>query len=176
MSEEIKEQISDSGEQMSNGTADYIEAIKEIKQNSVPKSEYAKLKEENKKLLDSIINGADLPDSMKRQNEAPEVDIDGLRKELYGSKDNEMTNLEYIQKTLELRNAIIEQGGEDPFVARGHNINPTREDYETAEMVAKVYQECIDYANGDSQLFTQELMRRTVDSAPFANRKIENRR
>ena len=65
MPEEIKEQISDSGEQMSDGTADYIEAIKEIKQNSVPKSEYAKLKEENKKLLDSIINGADLPDSMK---------------------------------------------------------------------------------------------------------------
>ena len=31
MAEEIKEQISDSGEEMSAGTVDYIEAIKEMK-------------------------------------------------------------------------------------------------------------------------------------------------
>lgn len=176
MAEEIKEQISDSGEEMSEGTIDYIEAIKEMKQNTVPKSDYAKLKEENKRLLDSIINGAELPEDMKQSKEKQKVDIQALRNELYGNKNNEMTNLEYIQKTLELRNAIIEQGGDDPFVDKGHNVNPTREDYEAAEMVAKIYQECLDYANGDSQLFTQELMRRTVDSAPIANRKFQNRR
>lgn len=176
MAEEIKEQISDSGEEMSEGTIDYIEAIKEMKQNTVPKSDYAKLKEENKRLLDSIINGAELPEDMKQSKEKQTTDIQALRNELYGNKNNEMTNLEYIQKTLELRNAIIEQGGDDPFVDKGHNVNPTREDYETAEMVAQIYQECLDYANGDSQLFTQELMRRTVDSAPIANRKFQSRR
>ena len=176
MAEEIKEQISDSGEEMSDGTVDYIEAIKEMKQNTVPKSDYAKLKEENKRLLDSIINGAELPEEMKHREEKQKVDIQALRNELYGNKNNEMTNLEYIQKTLELRNAIIEQGGDDPFVDKGHNVNPTREDYEAAEMVAQIYQECIDYANGDSQLFTQELMRRTVDTAPIASRKFQNRR
>lgn len=176
MEEEIKEQISDSGNETSDGTIDYIEAIKEIKQNTVPKSDYAKLKEENKRLLDNIINGAELPADMIQRSEKPKTDIQDLRNQLYGNKNNEMTNLEYIQKTLELRNAIMEQGGDDPFVDKGHNVNPTREDYETAEMVAQIYQECIDYADGDSQLFTQELMRRTVDSAPIANRKFNNRR
>lgn len=176
MAEEIKEQTSDSGEEMSEGTIDYIEAIKEMKQNTVPKSDYAKLKEENKRLLDSIINGAELPEDMKQSKEKQKVDIQALRNELYGNKNNEMTNLEYIQKTLELRNAIIEQGGDDPFVDKGHNVNPTREDYEAAEMVAQIYQECLDYAKGDSQLFTQELMRRTVDTAPIASRKFQNRR
>lgn len=176
MAEEINEQISDSGEEMSAGTIDYIEAIKEMKQNTVPKNDYAKLKEENKRLLDSIINGAELPEDMKHREEKQKVDIQALRNELYGNKNNEMTNLEYIQKTLELRNAIMEQGGDDPFVDKGHNVNPTREDYEAAEMVAKIYQECLDYAKGDSQLFTQELMRRTVDTAPIASRKFQNRR
>mgnify|MGYP006059326253 CR=1 FL=1 len=35
-------------------TIDYIEAIKEIKENSVDKETYLKLKEENKKLKDLV--------------------------------------------------------------------------------------------------------------------------
>ena len=36
---------------------DYIEAIKNLKQNTVDRSKYDELKAENKKLLDSIVNG-----------------------------------------------------------------------------------------------------------------------
>ena len=43
-----------------NDSIDYIEAIKEMKQNSVSKEAYEKLKAENKQLLDSIINGTEL--------------------------------------------------------------------------------------------------------------------
>ena len=36
-----------------------------------------------------------------------------------------------------------------------------------ANYSASVYQECIDYAQGNSQLFTQELQRRTKDDTPL---------
>lgn len=173
MEEEILN--SESGNEQSEGTIDYIEALKEMKQNTVPKSEYAKLKEENAKLLRNIINGEELPDDMKQHAETPKADIDALRKELYSGK-NEMTNLEYISKTMELRDALIESGEPDPFVPSGHKLMPTREDVERAQAVADIYRECIDYANGDSEIFTQELMRRTVDAAPIAGRRIQNRR
>ena len=53
-------------------TIDYIEAIKEIKENSVDKETYLKLKEENKKLLNSLVNGETLPAESQEQK----VDID----------------------------------------------------------------------------------------------------
>ena len=40
---------------------------------------------------------------------------------------------------------------------------PTDDDIKTAEKVANVLQECVDYAEGDSAVFTNELQRRLVD-------------
>jgi hypothetical protein len=40
---------------------------------------------------------------------------------------------------------------------------PTDEDVRTAQKVADVLQECVDYAEGDSAVFTNELQRRLVD-------------
>ena len=40
---------------------------------------------------------------------------------------------------------------------------PTDDDVKTAEKVAQVLQECVDYAEGDSAVFTNELQRRMVD-------------
>ena len=88
--------------------------------------------------------------------------IDDLRNELFNSP-RELTNLEYVTKAMELREALIENGEPDPFLPVGKQISPTRDDLEGAEKVAQVYKECIDYAEGDSEVFTNELMRRTRD-------------
>ena len=167
----------ESGEETSEGTIDYISAINELKKNTVPKSEYAKLKEENKRLLDNVINGTELPEEMKSRQEEPKVDIAALREELYGGK-KELSNLEYMEKTLELRDALMANGEPDPFVSNGVKIDnpPTRETYERAQELADIYRECIEYAQGDSALFTQELQRRTVDTAPLAKRQNSFRR
>lgn len=172
--EELKRE---SGEETSEGTIDYISAINELKKNTVPKSEYAKLKEENKRLLDNVINGTELPEEMKSRQEEPKADIAALREELYGGK-KELSNLEYMEKTLELRDALMANGEPDPFVANGVKIDnpPTRETYERAQELADIYRECIEYAQGDSALFTQELQRRTVDTAPLAQRQNSFRR
>ena len=147
-------------------SAQYIAAIKELKENSVDRATYQKLKDENKQLLDSLINGGQVSIAQPKE----EVDVQALRNKL-ADTDHDMTNLEFVETALKLRDAVMEQGGNDPFLPYGHNISPTSEDVEAADRVASVFKECIDYAQGDSQLFTQELMRRTKDAMPITRRR-----
>ena len=136
---------------------DYIAAINQLKQNSVDRSQYDKLKAENKKLLDSIVNGQELDVKPSNQLRDPQE----IRKELFNEEHN---NLDYVTLMVELRNSLLSRGEPDPFLPYGSQIAPTPQDVEAAEKVAIVYQECIDYAQGDSSLFTQELQRRTNTS------------
>ena len=140
-------------------TPDYLEAIQSLKQNSVNRSDYDKLKAENKKLLDSIVNGQTL--DISNEPTVRYRDVNEIRDELFNHEHN---NLEYIKLALELRSTLIAEGERDPFLPYGAQIAPTPEDIEKAEKVAQIYQECIDYAEGDSKLFTQELQRRTNTS------------
>lgn len=135
---------------------DYIAAIKELKENSVDRSKYDALKAENKKLLDSIVNGTDVDLPAKEEKKSIEELRDAYLKE-------DQSNLEYITNTLKLREAIIAEGKPDPFLPIGEQIMPTDEDIATANKVAQVLQECVDYAEGDSSVFTNELQRRLVD-------------
>ena len=139
-------------------TPDYLATIKELKQNSVDRQKYDQLKAENKKLLDSIVNGQelDLPKAEEKRS------VDEIRSEMF-KEDNGLTNLQYIQDALELRSQLISEGKPDPFLPVGNQIAPTDFDIATAERVANVLQECVDYAEGDSSVFTNELLRRTVD-------------
>ena len=173
MDEQIKtnEQI-ESGKEQSNDSADLIKAIKEIKQNSVSREQYEKLQNENKELLDTLINGGQVTNVI----EAPAKTIPEMRAELFSKEAAEkgMTNLEFVTKALELRDAIITSGGTDPFLPIGRGIEITREDYEAAEFTAQQYQEYIDIAQGNSDVFTAELMRRTVDTGLPTAKKSNN--
>lgn len=144
---------------------DYIGVISDLKKNTVPKESYEKLMEENQKLLKAFAEGRNLPEEMK-QKEDPNVEE--MRKDLFG-KDH--TNLEYVSKTLEMREAIMAKGEPDPFLPYGKNISPTQEDVEAAERVAEVLKHCVDYAEGDPQVFTNELQRLTVESSPIRKRR-----
>lgn len=157
MLEEIINNQATTGE-VEETTQDYITAIKELKQNSVDRSKYDKLVAENKKLLNSIVNGQELDsEAVKKADRTPSE----IRKDLFENENN--TNLEYVTKALELREVLMKSGQPDPFLPIGEQILPTDEDVKTAEKVAQVLQECVDYASGDSQVFTNELQRRLVD-------------
>ena len=144
-----------------DNTQDYLAAIKELKQNSVDRSEYDRLRAENKKLIDAVVNGQPGQEEQVVVKHSKEQ-IDDLRNDLFNSP-RELNNLEFITKAMELREALMENGEPDPFLPVGKQISPTRDDIEGAEKVAQVYKECIDYAEGDSEVFTNELMRRTRD-------------
>lgn len=159
-----------SGTEMSEADTDYVAAIQELQNNTVSKDQYNKLRAENKKLLDALVSG----NSIENPVQKPKVDIDGLRKDLF-DKDAQLTNLEFVEKSLALRDALIEAGEPDPFLPIGSRISPTPEEARIAENVADIYRECIDYADGDSEVFTNELMRRTVDVMPTSVRTARRR-
>lgn len=156
----IEEETSVTGT-VEDNTQDYLAAIKELKEKSVDRSEYDKLRAENKKLIDAVVNGQPGQEEQVVVKHSKEQ-IDELRNDLFNSP-KELSNLEYVTKAMELREALMENGEPDPFLPVGKQISPTRDDLEGAEKVAQVYRECIDYAEGDSEVFTNELMRRTRD-------------
>ena len=144
-----------------DNTNDYIEQIKKLKESSVSKDDYNKLKADNKKLIDALANGTQVEGVVEPKVNAVE-NIKELRKKLFGKGSN-LNNLEYWQAVVDLRDALIEKGERDTFLPFGHEVVATDSDYESANRVATVMKECIDYADGDSDIFTNELQRRTVD-------------
>jgi len=139
-------------------------ALKEARENSVPKAEYEKLQNENKELVAQIINGEG---NVGNGQPTPEkVDIKALREDLYGPKGADLSNLDFWKKTLQLRNAVIEQEGYDPFLPHGAKIKPNEQDVERAEAVAKTVEKCIEEANGNSEVFTALLQAETANDSP----------
>lgn len=144
-----------------DNTNDYIDQIKKLKESSVSKDDYNKLKADNKKLIDALANGTSVEGMVEPKTSAVDK-INECRKKLF-AKENNLSNLEYCKTAVELRDALIEKGMRDPFLPFGHNVVTTESDIETANRVATVMRECIDYADGDSDIFTNELQRRTID-------------
>lgn len=139
---------------------DYVAAINELKQNTVSKEQYEKLKKENGQLLDALVNNKqlDIP------KEEP-VDINQLRAKLF-TEQGCSSNLEYIDTALRLREALIAKGEQDPFLPIGSKVQPTVEMAEKAENVAKGLKEMIEFADGDAGIFNAEYQRRVVDTMP----------
>ena len=144
-----------------DNTNDYIEQIKKLKESSVSKDDYDKLRLDNKRLIDALANGTQIEDAVGSKVSAVDK-INELRTKLF-SKGNNLSNLEYCDTAVKLRDALIENGERDPFLPFGHEVVATESDYESANRVATVLKECIDYADGDSNIFTNELQRRTID-------------
>lgn len=134
-------------------------ALSDLKANSVSKEDYEKLQKENRDLIDQVINGGGASDS-GQGTPTQEVDIEQLRTELYGPKGQQLSNLQVVEKTLQLRKAVIAKDGIDPFLPMGANIKPTDLDKERAQAVADILEECVKEADGDSGVFTAELQRR----------------
>ncbi len=145
---------------------DYINTIKELKANTVSRKDYDQIKADNKRLLDALSEGTG---SNVDANQAKESkrSLEEIRSDLFGKDHN---NLEYWQTALELRNRVLEEEHKDIFVPSGHNYQATDNDLITANKVADVVQQCIDYADGDSELFTNELQRRTNESSSILNK------
>lgn len=153
--EEKKEQSVTKQENVEQDTNNYIEAIKEIKANSVSKDAYKKLQEENKKLLESLIAGETIKAPKTTVEE--KVDLNALRKHL----DEAESPIDYCKTSLKLHEETLKQLGYNDYLPNGKKIRPTKEDEEKANLFIKEIKECIDYADGDDQLFIQELQRRT---------------
>ena len=169
MNEEIltNQQTEETTQQIEN--QQYIDAIRDLKANTVSKDRYNKLMEENKNLLNSLVNGEQLAAANPaQQNELPPIQdlVDEMRTQ-------HLSDIEFVEKALEFRERVLEETGEDCFVSKGHNITPTQESYIAAQRTADIYRECLDYANGDNKVFMNELMRRMPNDGPVAQSRYK---
>ena len=151
-----------------NDNQQYIDAIRDLKANTVSKDRYNKLMEENKNLLNSLVNGESVAAAAPAQSELPP--IQNLVDEMRGKH---LSDIEFVEKALEFRERVLEETGEDCFVSKGHNITPTQESYIAAQRTADIYRECLDYANGDNKVFMNELMRRMPNDGPVAQSRYK---
>ena len=167
MADEIKE-TKDENKVETHDADYYIDAIKTIKENSVDRDKYEKKVEENKKLVNALVNG----EQLEKDNGSPKKRTAAeVRGELFGKGSENLSNLEYWSKALELRDCVLDEGGEDIFLPYGQKIAPTADDVAAVDRVVKGVQSCIDYADGDSQIFTDELQRITVDNPAYTRRR-----
>lgn len=91
--EEVKQV--DSGAKDVGDATNYIEAIKEMKANSVDRRAYEKLMADNKALLDAIVNGKEVAAAAAAPKEP--VNVQKLREELF-SAEADFSNLDYVKR------------------------------------------------------------------------------
>lgn len=152
MEEDLK-QKSVSGDVVDN--TDYIEALKELKQNSVSKEKFDALNEEKKKLLEAIVSGQEV--------QLPEEQEKLETRETYYKKykENKFSNdLDYWDNFLKLRKATIEEYGADPCVTgsygltpEGNKLEPSYGEVESIEEQMNLIQEFIKEADGNPVVF-----------------------
>ena len=157
-----------------NNSVALAKALKEARENSVPKEDYEKLQEENRKLVSEIINGdGGAGNGQQSSPKEQEATIEELKEKLYGPKCGELSNLEYWKNTLALRKAVIDKGEPDPFLPVGAKISPTDDDAVKAQNVADVVQQCIDESEGNSEVFTALLQSRTNNDSPQLTMRLK---
>ena len=142
----------------------YINAIQELKNSTVSRELYNRVVQENTSLINTLASGGSVvaDANLPKRKTAQEC-----REALWG-KNPPKTQCDFVERSLELREAVLAETGEDCFVPKGHHIQPSPQSYESGERTARIYRECLDYANGDDEAFINELNRRMVDN-PMAN-------
>lgn len=136
--------FADEEEQQQEQTTEdmYLEQINELKakmdNDMISKEEHMKLKAQHKKLMDDFVNRR--PVVKKEENVVrPTKEV---AQEIVKIKNADISNREYIAKTMEYRKSHIHEFGTDPFTDFGSD-GPSKPTEET-NMVANVLQTLLD--------------------------------
>ena len=149
----MAEQIIMNPEEVGNENLAYINAIQDLKENSVDRKLYNKMKEERDALIQSLANGETLtPVGATQERTLAEC------REAFTTKTK--SQCQYLENLLALREAAMKEGQPDPFVATGHHVNPNQYTYQRAQEIADIYREVLDYADGDDKVLVNEIQRR----------------
>ena len=133
---------------------DLAQKFLELKKNTVPREEYLKLKHQMATLMDGLSTG-DEPEEPEDPGSKPEYktrEPKVIAEEFLG-KDRSLTNLSYVEHALELRKAVIERGGRDPFLPNDPSYAITEFDTNAAEQTATTLQQLVDKSAGDPNVF-----------------------
>lgn len=149
------------GQKEENQYQKYIDKINELKSNSVDKSKFDELKDENKRLLDAMMNQQEAP---KKSTDTTDYlsEAKKLAAKLHDD-DVELNNLEFCRTAVDFRQAMIKSDLGDPFVKISDDANENENSKLWADRVEDVIRQCIDNCDGSSRVFTSLLSERTND-------------
>lgn len=164
MADEIKEFTEESVD-----VQKYLDTINELKNNTVSKEDYYKLKDENKTLLNSIMDG-----TATASAEAASPTAQELRNKLFGKDHEKLSDIEYIESLCDLRDILLKETGTDFMAPTGTQYAADYNDLQTSNKVYNGFRHCLQVADGNEEIFSQEISRITNDTG-LPNR-FKNRR
>jgi hypothetical protein len=155
MNEDNKDIVINPDDSQDMDANEYVKQLEEIKKNTVSRSEYDRVVSENSRLIKGLAEQSNAEPDADKSNP---VDLKKLAEDfLKNGKD--MTNLQYIESMLEIRDEAMKQGYKDPFLPTGSHVMIDDQMVEKAQHVADAFEDCIESAEGDSGLFTAHLQR-----------------
>lgn len=141
-------------EQTELTAADYVAQLRELKEKTVSRDEYEKLRKENVVLAEAAATHFRDDESETK----PEVDVTALRKRLFGGHHYK-TDLEYFSDAIALRDALVEGGEQSPFLPSNREYSPSGQDMADEKNFADTLRNCVEEADGDASYFTASLKR-----------------
>lgn len=162
----MENETNNTTQQTTQDTADLLKVIEDMQNSMVSKEQYEALQADNRKLVQSIANGARVSSTT---NEDTAVSIEELVRQMRGEGEllPDIKNLDFIQNALKYHDAVMDKYGIDVFLPNGHTYVPTEADAASAKRLYDVLSECVELANGDSTIFTAQLQSRMVDTPPI---------
>jgi len=138
------------------------------------KAENEKLRVENDSLqkaktayYDKVINGAEPPKEEKKLRSAKEI-----REDLWGKGKRDRTNLENAVLYNELDNACIRETGKSAYLPPiNEKGSYSQEDIELAKATHKAFDELIEEADGNPDVFDSEFIRRYPKPREYVRKK-----
>lgn len=143
-----------------------LEANKALKEElAASREEMKRMEEDNRSIMKKLLEGGDIQKEPEDTRSIGDI-ISDMR------KDN-ISDIQYVKDALAYREKCIAEGYGDPFVGKGEKYVPDEREAEKAENLANCLKHCIEYSEGDNQVFLNELNRITVD---IPGGKLFNRR
>ena len=160
MAEEILEQG-----QQDLPEVNYAEQIQKLKNTTVSREQYDKMVAENNKLLDALVSGEIITKEGAKPEKPRTEEINDLYNDLFVK--GEPNNLKFHEKMYRLSDLIEEETGYNPCLPWGYNgVKPSQDDIVKAQRDREATEALMEYAAGDSQIFTDQLQLKTVDTLP----------
>lgn len=134
------------------------------------KAQVDTLTEQNRQLqqakhdyYDAVLNGTNAPQVAEEKHRSVQEIQNDLRS--FQDRDITPTNLQYCTLALELDNESRRTTGKSVFLPQGHQVGTIKpEEYQTADNLHDILEDCIDKAEGDPDAFNIALSRRINDT------------
>lgn len=153
MAEETKEIQPES----TNYLEDALKANTNLKEQlQATREEMARMAEDNKAIMKQLLEGGEFQ-TPKQEDTRSIPDI------IKAMNSDNISDVEYATLALAYRDKCISEGYGDPFVGKGHKYTADEREAEKAQNFADSIKHCIEYSEGNNEVFINEVNRITVD-------------